>query len=234
MFDRRDDADARATLAKRYDGLVHRLVRRFRGRGAARDDLVQTARYGLLNAIDRFDPKYGVRFATFASRTMVGELKHYFRDSAWSVRVPRSLQNLWLRTSTARDELSQEFGRPPSVDEIAEALDVDSDDVVEALDASSGYRPASLDRPVADSPRAVRLGDTIGDRDKVLERAPLRAELSEAMESIPERERSIIYLRFFEGKTQKEIAEVIGVSQVHVSRLLRGTLAKLRRRVAGR
>lgn len=234
LFDHRDDPEARTELARRYDGLVQRLARRFTGRGTPLEDLVQVARYGLLGAIDRFDPEHGARFSTFAGRTIIGEIKHHFRDDAWSVRVPRSLKNLWLRVSTAVDELSQRLGRTPTIDEIASELHVDPDEVIEALDAGGGFSAASLDRPVADTPAAATLVDLVGGRDQVLERSPLRAEVSGAMESIPARERSIVYMRFFEGKTQKEIAAVVGVSQVHVSRLLRQTLDELRRQVEGR
>ncbi len=232
LFARRDDPDARALLAERHDPLAQRLARRFVGRGTPLDDLVQVARFGLLNAIDRFDPDLGVRFSTFAGRTIVGELKHHFRDDAWAIRVPRSLQNLWLRTSTAVDELSQQLGRTPTVDEIAETLDVEPDEVLEALDAGGEFHSASLDRPVGDEPKTP-LVDLVGGQDQVLERTPVRAVLSEAMEDIPERERDIVYMRFYEGKTQQEIADAVGVSQVHVSRLLRRTLEDLRRQVEG-
>ncbi len=230
LFERRHEPDARAALAERYDQLAQQLARRFRGRGTPIEDLVQVARFGLLNAIDRFDPDRGVRFSTFAGRTIIGELKHHFRDNAWSIRVPRSLQNLWLRTSVATEELGQQLGRNPTIPEIADHLEVDPEEVLEAMDAGTGFRASSLDRPVGDEPEGSLI-ELLGDRDRALERTPDWAELGTALESIPKRERDILYLRFYEGKTQQEIARIVGVSQVHVSRLLRGTLDELRERI---
>lgn len=233
LFADRHDPATRAAIVDRYDVLAQRLARKYRGRGTALEDLVQVARFGLLNAIDRFDPDRGVKFSTFAGRTIIGEIKHHFRREAWSVRVPRSLQNRWLRTSTAIEELSQRLGRNPSVAEIADWLDLDEDEVLEAMDAGGGFRSSSLDRPVGDD-RGASVGDLMGGRDASLERAPDRTRLGDAMEELPDRERTILYLRFFEGRTQKEIAGRVGVSQVHVSRLLRQTLEDLRARMEER
>ena len=227
MFAHRQDPRTRAAIAERYDGLAQRLARKFRGRGTELDDLVQVARFGLVNAIDRFDPARGVRFSTFASRTIVGEIKHHFRREAWSIRVPRSLQNLWLRTSRAIEELSQQLGRNPTITEIARHIDVDEDEALEAMDAGGGFTSASLDRPIGDS-GSTSVVDVIGGRDASLERIPEWAEVADMVRDLPERERTIVYLRFFEGRTQEEIAMHVGVSQVHVSRLLRSTLAQIR------
>lgn len=227
LFEDRHDPRTRAEIVERYDVLAQRLARKFRGRGTELEDLVQVARFGLLNAIDRFDPDRGVRFSTFAGRTIIGEIKHHFRGEAWSIRVPRSLQNLWLRTSKAIEELGQRLGRNPTIGEIALHLDVDEDEVLEAMDAGGGFNSSSLDRPVGETGGAS-VGDLMGDRDTSLERTPEWAEAAEAVRELPERERAIVYMRFFEGKTQKEIAARVGVSQVHVSRLLRRTLAELR------
>lgn len=232
LFARRHEPDARRELVERYDYLAQRLARRFLGRGIALDDLVQVARFGLLNAIDRFDVDYGTRFSTFAGRTIIGEIKHHFRNKAWSIRVPRSLQNLWLKTSDAVEELSQRLGRSPRISEIAEHLDAEPEEVLEAMDAGGGYSAASLDRPVGKE-RRMPLVDLLGDADRRIEDSAEWSDMAEAVQTLEARERSILYMRFFEGKTQREIGSEIGISQVHVSRLLRRTLEELREHVAG-
>jgi RNA polymerase sigma-B factor len=232
LFARRDQPDARRELVERYDYLAQRLARRFLGRGIALDDLVQVARFGLMNAIDRFDVDYGTRFSTFAGRTIIGEIKHHFRNKAWSIRVPRSLQNLWLATTDAVEELSQRLGRSPRIAEIAEHVDADPEEVLEAMDAGGGYTASSLDRPVG-AERRVPLLDLLGDTDSRLDRSAEWSDTAAAIERLEPRERSILYMRFYEGKTQREIGNEIGVSQVHVSRLLRQTLDELRAHVEG-
>lgn len=227
LFDRRTEQACLSELAKRYDYLVKQLARKFYGRGADLDDLEQVGRLALLNAADRFDPDRGVKFSTYAGRTIIGEIKHYFRGHAWSVRVPRSLQELWLRTSKATGELSQKLGRSPTVAEIADFLDVTTEEVLEALDAGGGLRPASLDSPVGED-GSTTLGAMIGGRDPGIADALEWTELEPALEGLDERARTIVYLRFFEGKTQDEISDVVGVSQVHVSRLLRAALEEIR------
>ena len=231
LFEHRFEPESRAEIARRYDYLVQQLARKFRGRGADLDDLIQEARFGLLNAIDRFDTQRGVRFSTYAGRTIIGEIKHHFRQDAWSLRVPRSLQNLWLRASDGVQVLSQQLGRNPTIAELAKHLDVDAEEVLEALDAGGGLQPASLDKPVGDgeSPPMVEM---IGQPDRALARAGEWAELESVASSLDERERTILFMRFFEGKTQQEIADQIGVSQVHVSRLLRQTLDHVRAEIA--
>lgn len=232
LFARRDQPDARRELVERYDYLAQRLARRFLGRGIALDDLVQVARFGLMNAIDRFDVDYGTQFSTYAGRTIIGEIKHHFRNKAWSIRVPRSLQNLWLATSDAVEELSQRLGRSPRIVEIAEHVDADPEEVLEAMDAGGGYTASSLDRPVG-AERNVPLVDLLGDPDSRLESSAEWSDMAAAVERLEPRERSILYMRFYEGKTQREIGNEIGVSQVHVSRLLRQTLDELRAHVEG-
>ena len=227
LFADRDQPDAKRELVEMFDGLAQRLARRFRGRGVALDDLVQVARYGLLKAIDRFDPEREVLFSTYAGRTIIGEIKHYFRDQAWSVRVPRSLQNLWLDVSRAVDELTHSLGRSPSIAEIAEQLEVEEEQVLEALDAGAAYTASSLDRTVGDEGETTVV-DQIGDFDPEFEKAAVRGVLAGHMRALPERERTVLYLRFFDGRTQAEIANEIGVSQVHVSRILSRTLEDLR------
>jgi RNA polymerase sigma-B factor len=227
LFANRDQTEAKRELVEAFDGLAQRLARRFGGRGVALDDLVQVARYGLLKAIDRFDPDHGAKFSTFAGRTIIGEIKHYFRDQAWSVRVPRSLQNLWLEVSRAVDELTHSQGRSPTISEIAEQLDVSDEEVLEALDAGAAYTAGSLDRTIGEDSEATVI-DQIGDVDPGFETAAIRGTMSAELRALSERERTVLYLRFFDGKTQAEIADEIGVSQVHVSRILSRTLDQLR------
>lgn len=230
LFDDRTDPEARAELVARYDFLAQQLARKFRGRGSSLDDLIQVARFGLLNAIDRFDPNYGVKFTTFAGRTIVGEIKHYFRGHAWSVRVPRSLQELWLRSTDAAQLLSQRLGRSPTVIELSDYVDEDVDDVLEALDAGTGMTAASLDRPLSVGSGATVI-DVIGEDHAALERAAAWAEIEPLISALDERERSILYMRFFEGRSQQDIAERVGLSQVHVSRLIRQSIASIRSEV---
>lgn len=227
LFERRNEPSHMEELVKRYDYLAQQLARKFSGRGADIDDLEQVARVALINAAGRFDAERGVKFSTYAGRTIIGEIKHFFRDTAWSLRVPRSLQELWLRTSKATQELSQKLGRTPSVHEIAEFLGVEDEQILEALDAGGGLRPASLDSPVGED-SATTIGDMMGDPDRSLEDTSEWVDLEPAFAALDDRERRIVYMRFFEGRTQEEIADVIGVSQVHVSRLLRDALAAIR------
>jgi RNA polymerase sigma-B factor len=232
LFSRRTDADARRRIVEIYDPLAQRLASRFRGRSVDQDDLIQVARFGLLNAIDRFDPERGVKFTTYAGRTIIGELKHHFRDHAWSLRVPRSLQNLWLEVSRAVDPLTQDLGRVPTITEISAYLEVPAEDVLEALDAGSAFNVGSLDQPVGDEGGEV-VGDLIGSLDASLEIADERSSIAEHLQALPDRERAILYLRFYEGRTQSEIAKEIGVSQVHVSRLVSKVIEHLRDAIRG-
>lgn len=227
LFASRREPDARRRIVEIYDPLAHRLASRFRGRGVPRDDLIQVARFGLMNAIDRFDPERGVKFTTFAGRTIIGELKHHFRDHAWSLRVPRSLQNLWLEVSRAVDPLTQQLGRAPTIAEISVHLEVPEEEILEALDAGSAFNAGSLDQPLGDEGGAS-VGDLIGGNDTTLDTADERSSIAEHLAALPERERTILYLRFYEGRTQSEIAEEVGVSQVHVSRLLAKVIEQLR------
>lgn len=227
LLDRRHDVNVRDRIMHRYDALAVRLAARYRGRGEPREDLEQVARIGLLNALDRFDPERGVRFSTFATVTIVGELKRHLRDRSWSVRAPRSLQERWLEVSRAIDDLTQQLGRSPRIAEIASALDVSDEEVLEALDAGGAYTAASLDAPVGESDDG-RLVDLLGDEDPALAGVAPWATVDEAIKSLPDRERHILYLRFFEGWTQSEIGARLGISQMHVSRLLRRTLEELR------
>lgn len=220
------DPAARDRIAMLFLPLAEYLARRFTGRGEPLDDLVQVANVGLLNAIDRFDPSREVQFSTYAAATIVGELKRHFRDKGWSVRVPRSLQELGLRLNQALPELSQKLGRSPTIGELAGALGVTEEEIVEAMDANQAYSTTSLEAPVGDEGFAPI--DTLGGVDPSLEILDEWATLAPAVRDLPERERRVLYLRFFSGLTQSEIADQIGVSQMHVSRILSQTIERLR------
>jgi RNA polymerase sigma-B factor len=224
--ERRGDTRAREALLERFTPLAEYLARRFAGRGEPLEDLTQVASLGLLSAIDRFDPEREVRFTTFAAATIVGELKRLLRDKAWAVRVPRRLQELGLEAGRAIPILTQELGRSPTVDEIAERVGGAPDQVLEALDAMHAYAADSLDRPSREDD--VARIDTMGDEDASIELVEAWSTLAPAVAELPERERRVLYLRFFRGMTQSEIAERIGVSQMHVSRILSQTLDRLR------
>ena len=208
-------------------GLAEYLARRFKNRGEPIEDLIQVALLGLLKAVERFDPSRGLEFSTFATPTIVGELKRHFRDKGWAVRVPRRVQELHLRMGTVVNSLSQELGRSPTIPEIARRAEVSVDEVLEAMEAGRAYRFSSIDAPAGDDddrapgPVAAQLGeDEIG-----LEEVEQRMLLSPLISSLPKREQMIIHLRFFRGMTQSEIAARLGISQMHVSRLLARSLA---------
>lgn len=227
-FSRRAEPEPRRLLVERYDRLAIGLAKRFQGRGEPMDDLVQVARYALVKAIDRYDPDREVQFSTFATKSILGELKRHLRDKAWSVRVPRSLQERWLETGRAVEELTQELGRSPTIAEIAARIEATSEEVLDAMDAGSAFTAASLDAPVGDEHDGATLGELIPTNDELLGRSDQRATVSAHLEILPERERTVVYLRFFEAKSQREIGEVLGISQMHVSRILRSTLRDLR------
>ncbi len=209
--------------------LVEHLARRFRDRGEPYDDLVQVATIGLIKAIDRFDLERGVEFSTYATPTILGEIKRHFRDTGWAVRVPRRLQELRLTLTVASQELTQKLGRSPTVAELATELQVSEDEVLEGIESSNAYSPMSLDTPDSGTyEERPSVGELLGDWDANLDGVEYRATLRPLMEELPERDRRILLLRFFRGLTQSQIAEEIGVSQMHVSRILARTLAQLR------
>jgi RNA polymerase sigma-B factor len=185
---------------------------------------MQVANMALVKAVDRFDPTFKVRFATFAVPTIVGELRRHFRDRTWSMRVSRRLKDLHLELKAASEQLSHDLGRSPSVDELADALDCTPEEVLEALEAGAAYRATSLNAGLG-----AEEGEEIvpGEDDDTLEDTNVRVIVQDALNTLPERERRVVYLRFYLGLTQSEIAEEIGVSQVHVSRILRATLNQL-------
>jgi RNA polymerase sigma-B factor len=219
------DPALRDVLVEANLGLARILARRFSNRGEPFDDLLQVASLALIMAVERFDPDRGVEFSTFATRTVLGELKHHFRDRAWAIRAPRRLQELYLELGHAISLLSQELSRSPTVAEVAEHLDVPEESVLQAMEAGQGYRSSSIDVPDEEQePLSARLGsdDTsfVGVEDRTV--------LIQALAALPEREQLIVQLRFFEGLTQSEIAARVGLSQMHVSRLLTASLEKLR------
>jgi RNA polymerase sigma-B factor len=226
LFARLPDEAAREALLVRHRPLAIYLARRFQGRGESREDLEQVASMALLKAIDRVDPDREASFSTFATVTIVGELKRHLRDRGWAVRVPRPIQELVVQVTRAMGSLTQELGRSPTVRELAGRLGTSEEQVLEALDASRAYAAESLDAPEGEegSARAERLA---GGED-AFERLEAWQSLAPAIRGLPERERAILYLRFFEEKTQSEIASQLGISQMHVSRLLARTLAQLR------
>jgi RNA polymerase sigma-B factor len=231
LFEELPDESAREGLVHRFLPLAEHLARRFMGRGEAIEDLVQVASLGLLHAIDRFDGDRGVQFASYASITIIGELKRHFRDKGWAVRVPRTVQESALLVNRTVGELWQELGRSPTIAEVAGRSELSEDHVLEAMDAAQAYSTSSLDAPVDEA--GTPAGELMGSVDPQFERSEGWASIAPAVRKLPLRERQILYLRFFEGKTQSEIAEVIGISQMHVSRLLSQTLAEIRRDAEG-
>jgi RNA polymerase sigma-B factor len=216
----------RDELVQRHLPLVHFLARRFRDRGEALADLVQVATIGLIKAVDRFDPERGVEFTTFATPTVVGEIKRHFRDRAWAVRVPRRLQEQKAVASRATTELFQSLGRAPTVTELAARTGLTEEQVLESLETAQAYATVSLD--AGTSPGSPDLGYDLGDVDAALEKIEYRESLRPMLERLDQREKQILMLRFFAGMTQSEIAAEVGISQMHVSRLLTRTLSGLR------
>jgi len=229
LFQRLPDPDAREQLVVLYTPLAKYLARRFEGRGEALDDLFQVASLGLLKAIDRYDLERGVQFTTYAAATIIGELKRHFRDRGWAVRVPRRIQEAGLRVNKAVSELHQHLGRSPTVREIATHTGHSEEEVLEALDASNAYSAYSLDAP-SDEERTPAVERLKAD-DDAIERLEGWTSMAPAIRALPPREKRLLYLRFFEEKTQSQIAEEMGISQMHVSRLLAKTLRELRETV---
>ncbi|WP_018502288.1 RNA polymerase sigma factor SigF [Parafrankia discariae] len=222
-------AALRDQLVRMHLPLVEYLARRFRNRGEPLDDLVQVATIGLIKSVDRFDPERGVEFSTYATPTIVGEIKRHFRDKGWAIRVPRRLQELKLSLTKATSELSQSLGRSPTVSEIARHLEMTEEEVLEGLESANAYSAVSLDAPDSGDDEAPAVADTLGVQDESLEGVEYRESLKPLLEKLPPREKRILLLRFFGNMTQSQIANELGISQMHVSRLLARTLAQLRR-----
>jgi RNA polymerase sigma-B factor len=226
LYRRTRDRELRNELVQEHRRLATFLARRLRHRGESVDDLEQVAMLGLLKAVERFEPERGLRFSSFATPTIMGELKRHFRDRGWSVRVPRRVQELHLELDRQIALLTQELGRPPTTAEIADRLGTSEEEVLEGMEANSLYRLASLDARRSDDD-ADPYDTTLGRPDTEFERVNDRLEVQELLSELPPRERTIVYLRFFEGRTQSEIASRVGISQMHVSRLLTKSLAAL-------
>jgi RNA polymerase sigma-B factor len=224
-YARERDAVVREELVRRFMPLARHLARRYRGREDV-DDLEQIASLGLLKAIERFDPAVGVAFSSFAVPTILGELRRYFRDHAWSVRVPRSVQELTLRIDRMTEELTARLGRPPTPAELASACDASVEQVLEALATATAHHAISLDRPRSEDGEHT-LADVGGADDPAYARVEEAAYVAQLLAVLPERERLILRLRFQEERTQAEIGALIGVSQMQVSRLLRRAILGL-------
>lgn len=221
------DRDARELLVERHLPLVRSLARRYAGRGEALEDIEQVGAIGLLKAIDRYDLARDVALTTYATPNVVGEIKRYFRDKGWAIRIPRGLQELNAKLSSTIERLTGRLGRSPSIAEIAEELQASPEQVLEAMEAGSAYSPVSLSAGSGDDGDLDPM-ETIGAVDEEFERSEQRAALEPALMSLPEREREILRMRFEEGMTQTQIAERVGVSQMHVSRLIRKSLTRMR------
>ena len=223
------DGSVREELVRLHYPLVEYLAHRFAGRGEPVDDLVQVASIGLIKAIDRFDPERGVKFSTYATPTIIGELKRHFRDKGWAMRVPRRLQEIGLQLSRVVSELYQDLGRSPTVTEVAQRSGLSEEDVLEGMDAIHAHSIGSIDAPTDDE-GSTSLG-RLGAEDETYELLEGWASVAPHLKRVPERERTILYMRFFRGLTQSQIADQLGISQMHVSRILSRTLHTLREAV---
>ncbi|MBT8240644.1 MAG: SigB/SigF/SigG family RNA polymerase sigma factor [Acidimicrobiia bacterium] len=223
--------ELRNEIAESFAPLAEFFANRYKNRGAEPEDLRQVAHLALVAAVDRFDPAYGVKFSTFAGRTIDGELKKYFRDKTWAVRVPRGLKEISIEVRNAADRFNADHDRAPKVHELAELTGHSDDVIIEALDVqATAYRAESLNKPAGDGD-GLTLGETLESGARGIEVAEIQLAVRSMLDELPERERTIVLLRFFENKSQQEIADQIGVSQMHVSRLLRTTLQELREKL---
>jgi RNA polymerase sigma-B factor len=218
----------RSELVAIHQPLVRYVVRRYAHGTESKEDIEQAALVGLVKALNRYDPTYGGRFLAFAMPTMIGEVKRHFRDHTWAMRVPRRLQELRLDLRTARQEFITEHDRPPTVPEISQILGISEEETIEVLGASEAYQTVSLDAPMMADEPDLSLGESIGHRDTQLDIIIDRTALRPMLEDLPDRERTIVMHRFYGNKTQAEIADLLGISQMHVSRLISRTLARLR------
>jgi RNA polymerase sigma-B factor len=232
----RDDSAGEASRLAARDGLValhlplvEHCARRFRNRGEPFEDLVQVGTIGLIKAIDRFDLDRGVEFSTYATPTIIGEIKRYFRDKGWAIRVPRRLQELRMQIGATTSDLTQTLGRSPTPRELAEAIGCSVEEIVEGIASGNAYSTLSLDASDdGGEDGGISMLDMMGLDDEELEQIEIRESIKPLLEALPPREKRILLLRFFKNKTQSEIAAEIGVSQMHVSRLLSRTLEQLR------
>jgi RNA polymerase sigma-B factor len=223
----------REELVDRFMPLARRLAARYAGGAEPFDDLIQVASVGLVKAIDRFDPARGTAFSTFAVPTILGELKRHFRDRGWSVHVPRDVQERILKVEKATAELPAKLGHSPTVHEIAVRIEATDEEVLEAMHAAQGHHAVSLDATstIGDGDEPGPLRDRIGEEDVAFDTVEYGEAIGPVLKEISERDRKVLHLRFVEDMTQSEIAEQVGVSQMHVSRILRATIEKLRQRI---
>jgi RNA polymerase sigma-B factor len=227
------DLDARAQLVEQFLPLVRSLALRYAGRGEPMDDLVQVGALGLIKAIDRFDLDRGVELSTYAVPTIVGEIRRHFRDKGWAMHVPRRIKELHVRLARTVEELSASLGRSPTVAELATATDATEEDVIEALESASAYSTRSLSGTSVDGDEVTDLLEVLGTDDLGYVGVDASLVIDAGLEALDPRERRIVELRFFEELTQSQIAEVVGISQMHVSRLLRQALETMRGRIDG-
>ncbi|MDY2788147.1 MAG: SigB/SigF/SigG family RNA polymerase sigma factor [Atopobium sp.] len=230
-YKEKGDEEAREQLIVNHLNLVRFLAAKFKNRGEPLDDLIQVGTVGLIKAIDRFDIERGLEFTTFATPTILGEIKRHFRDKGWSVRVPRRLQELSAKVNQATDTLTEQLQRSPSVEEIAEYLNTSVDEVLEAMESSSAYSSVPLEGGSSDDEEAPSVIDKYASEDTALSTADDRMVIEETIRDFSPREQEVIRMRFVEGLTQVEIADKLGVSQVQVSRLLRRTLKKIQEKI---
>ena len=221
-------SQCREELVQLHLPLVDHCARRFTNRGEPLDDLVQVGTIGLIKSVDRFDTDRGVEFSTYATPTIIGEIKRYFRDKGWAIRVPRRLQELRMQIGAATAELTQSLGRSPTPRELAESIGCTVEDIVDGIESSNAYSTLSLDATDDSDEGGSSMLDAIGIEDEGLEHVEIRESLKPLLEQLAPREKKILLLRFFKNMTQSQIAEEIGVSQMHVSRLLTRTLTQLR------
>ena len=219
----------REQLVPGYESLVYFLARKFQNRGEPLEDIVQVGFLGLIKAIERFDPDLGNEFTTFATPTIAGEIKRYFRDKSWAIRFPRRLQELYQQVMRVNEEMKNQLNRQPTVTEIAERLNVSADDVLEAMELGPAHTPLSIDATIGtDGDEGRQVAETIGGEDVNLDRVEMRDVLQRAMQHLTPRERAIMAMRFYDEMSQSEIAKRLGISQMHVSRLQRAALEQLR------
>jgi RNA polymerase sigma-B factor len=227
------DVDAREQLIEQYLPLVRSLARRYANRGEQLEDLVQVGAIGLIKAIDRFDVDRGVELTTYATPNIIGEIKRHFRDKGWAIRVPRGLQELNVRLSQLLERLTVELERSPTIAELAEAADVTEEEVLEALESGRAYSSLSLSQGTGqEDGEELDPLETLGELEHQYEVSEDRAVLAPGFRVLDDRERRILHLRFFEGLTQSQIAQQVGISQMHVSRLIRRSLEKIREEIA--
>jgi RNA polymerase sigma-B factor len=228
------DLQARERLIEQYLPLVRSLARRYSYRGEQLEDLVQVGCIGLIKAIDRFDIERGVELTTYATPNIIGEIKRHFRDKGWSVRVPRGLQELNVRLSHIIEEQTVQLERSPTIAELAKAAGVEEEEVLEALESGQAYATLSLSAPAGGGDEGSDLDplESLGEIEHEYEVSEDRAVLAPGLRALDDRERRILHLRFFEGLTQSQIAQQVGISQMHVSRLIRRALEKIRDEIA--